>query len=39
MSVMSKQVTEALDALRELGTPVEIRALAERGYGPAARGA
>jgi hypothetical protein len=36
MSVTSKQVTEALDALRELGTPDEIRALAARGYGPAA---
>jgi hypothetical protein len=26
--------TEALDALRALGTPAEMRALAERGYGP-----
>src|SRR3972149_4686158 len=31
---MGKQVTDALDALRRLGTPAEIRALAERGYGP-----
>jgi len=29
------QVPDALTALRNLGTPVEIRALAERGYGPA----
>ncbi len=31
---MKTQVDEALTALRELGTPAEIRALAERGYGP-----
>ncbi len=31
---MAKEVSEALDALRELGTPAEIRALADRGYGP-----
>ena len=34
---MGKQVTNALDALRGLGTPAEIRALAERGYGPKSR--
>lgn len=34
---MSKQVAEALAALRNLGTPAELRALAERGYGPAER--
>src|SRR5262245_27767915 len=33
---MGAQVTAALDALRGLGTPAEIRALADRGYGPAA---
>ena len=32
---MGTQVSDALDALRELGTPAEIRALADRGYGPA----
>jgi hypothetical protein len=32
---MGKQVTDALDALRQLGTPAELRALADRGYGPA----
>ncbi len=32
---MGKQVADALDALRELGTPAEIRALANRGFGPA----
>jgi hypothetical protein len=31
---MDSKVTNALDALRKLGTPAEIRALAERGYGP-----
>jgi hypothetical protein len=31
---MRTQVDEALAALRELGTPAELRALAERGYGP-----
>jgi hypothetical protein len=31
---MRRQVTEALDGLRALGTPAELRALAERGYGP-----
>ncbi|MGD9632909.1 MAG: hypothetical protein AB7G28_13440 [Pirellulales bacterium] len=31
---MGNQVTAALDALRRLGTPAEIRAMAERGYGP-----
>jgi len=31
---MSQQVADALAALRDLGTPDEIRALAERGYGP-----
>src|SRR5262245_5073633 len=31
---MGKQVTAALAALRWLGTPAEIRSLAERGYGP-----
>jgi hypothetical protein len=31
---MGTQVNQALDALRELGTPAEIRALADRGYGP-----
>lgn len=36
MSVTGRQVTDALEALRSLGTPAEIRALAERGYGPAA---
>ena len=30
---MGTQVSEALDALRGLGTPAEIRALADRGYG------
>ncbi|MEX2092278.1 MAG: hypothetical protein WD971_06355 [Pirellulales bacterium] len=34
--MMGKQVADALDALRDLGTPAEIRALADRGYGPAA---
>ena len=29
------QVTDALSTLRDLGTPAEIRALAERRYGPA----
>lgn len=33
---MGQQVSDALDALRSLGTPAEIRALADRGYGPAA---
>jgi hypothetical protein len=32
---MGKQVSDALDALQNLGTPAEIRALADRGYGPA----
>lgn len=32
---MSKLVADALDALRSLGTPDEIRALAAQGYGPA----
>jgi hypothetical protein len=32
---MGKQVADALIALRDLGTPAEIRALADRGYGPA----
>jgi hypothetical protein len=31
---MGAQVSAALDALRRLGTPAEIRALADRGYGP-----
>ena len=31
---MGAQVSAALDALRGLGTPAEIRALADRGYGP-----
>ena len=31
---MGTQVSEALDTLRGLGTPAEIRALADRGYGP-----
>ncbi len=31
---MGRQVAEALDALRELATPDEMRALAGRGYGP-----
>src|SRR3972149_6884136 len=31
---MAKRVTDALAALRGLGTPEEIRALADRGYGP-----
>ena len=31
---MGRQVAEALDALRKLATPDEIRALAQRGYGP-----
>lgn len=31
---MGKQVTAALDALRRLGTPAEIRKLARRGFGP-----
>ena len=30
---MAKRVTDALDALRELGTPDEIRALVGQGYG------
>jgi hypothetical protein len=30
---MGRQVAEALDALRNLGTPGEVRALAERDYG------
>ncbi len=34
---MGKQVTNALDALRGLSTPAEIRALADRGYGPKKR--
>ena len=34
MVAMDSKVTDALDALRELGTPAEIRDLAERGYGP-----
>jgi len=33
---MGNQVAIALDALRNLGTPAEIRALADRGFGPAA---
>jgi hypothetical protein len=33
---MGQQITDALDALRNLGTPGEIRALADRAYGPAA---
>jgi hypothetical protein len=33
---MSNQVADALAALRDLGTPQQIRALADRGYGPAA---
>jgi hypothetical protein len=33
---MGTQVSEALEALRGLGTPAEIRALADRGYGAAA---
>jgi hypothetical protein len=32
--MMGAQVSAALDALRLLGTPAEIRALADRGYGP-----
>jgi hypothetical protein len=32
---MGNQVSDALDALRRLGTPAEIRALADRDYGPA----
>src|SRR3990172_1794236 len=32
---MGTQVADALAALRDLGTPDEIRVLAERGYGPA----
>jgi len=31
---MGRQVAEALDALRKLGTPDEMRALAGQGYGP-----
>ena len=31
---MGQQVAEALDALRNLGTPDEMRALARQGYGP-----
>lgn len=31
---MGQQVAEALDALRNLGTPDEMRALAQRDYGP-----
>lgn len=31
---MSKQVTDALDALRNLGTPAEMRQLAAKGYAP-----
>ncbi len=31
---MGQQVAEALDVLRQLGTPDEIRALAGQGYGP-----
>lgn len=31
---MGTAVSDALDALRSLGTPAEIRSLAERGYGP-----
>lgn len=34
---MSKQVAEALDGLRRLGSPAEMRALAERGFGPKSR--
>jgi hypothetical protein len=32
---MATQVSKALDALRGLGAPAELRALADRGYGPA----
>ena len=32
---MGTQVSLALDTLRSLGTPAEIRALADAGYGPA----
>jgi hypothetical protein len=32
---MGTHVSEALEALRRLGTPAEMRALADRGYGPA----
>jgi len=31
---MGQQVAEALDALRNLGTPEEMRALAQQDYGP-----
>ena len=31
---MGRQVAEALDALRNLGTPAEMRALAQQGRGP-----
>jgi hypothetical protein len=31
---MGRQVAEALDALQSLGTPDEMRALAQKGYGP-----
>jgi len=31
---LGRQVAEALDTLRNLGTPDEMRALARRGYGP-----
>jgi len=31
---MGQQVAEALDALRKLGTPDEMRGLAQQGYGP-----
>jgi hypothetical protein len=34
---MSKQVAEALDGLRRSGSPDEMRALAERGFGPKSR--
>lgn len=34
---MSNQVAEALEGLRRLGSPAEMRALAERGYGPKSR--
>jgi hypothetical protein len=33
---MAKRVAEALDALRTLGTPAEMRDLAAKGYGPKA---
>jgi len=34
---MGRQVVEALDALRNLGTPDEMRALAQQDYGPRSR--